>query len=124
MARRLTLQQTLARLGGPDLLQQLQEYIQDVAESTRQTGQKASLALTIETSKAKDSALDDPIVVFKTRLVPKLATPKAHPTFLYVDEGGVYSDDPRQMPMPLAAVPTTDQVVDETGGGQAVAKEV
>lgn len=102
--KRMSLQEVLQRLGGRAIFQQIAEHIQTVAHATGQTGGKGKLTITIETSKTKGSTIDDPMIQFKTQLVPKLPAAPAKVTHLYVSEDGLHSDDPRQVPMEFRVV--------------------
>lgn len=111
MARdRMTIQQVMRRIGGQEIFERLVAEIQRVAWETGETGGKGKVTFTVETSKPKGSTLDDPMIQFKTQLVPKLPAAPARVTHLYVGEEGLSTDDPRQVPMELRAVETSATV--------------
>ena len=122
-AKLLTIQETMQRLGGRDFFQQLREHISIIANATGETGGKGRLTISIETSKPKGSTVDDPMVQFKTQIVPKLPAAPARVTHLYVSEIGLHTQDPRQEQMEFRVVENEAADVREAGGAQPSVRE-
>lgn len=122
-AKLLTIQETMQRLGGRDFFQQLREHISLIANATGETGSKGRLTITIETSKPKGSTIDDPMVQFKTQLVPKFPAAPARVTHLYVSDAGLHTQDPRQEQLDFRVVENEPSEVRDAGTSAPIVKE-
>jgi hypothetical protein len=124
VADRLTIQQAMQRLGGEAIFSRLIGSIEGVALATDECGQKGKVTLTITTFKEKGSEKGDGFVGFETRLVAVPPSPSARATGLYVNEDGLYTDDPRQQRMDLRAVPQGQPEARDVPVGQPQARRV
>lgn len=122
-AKLLTIQETMQRLGGREFFQQLREHISIIANATGETGGKGKLTISIETSKPKGSTLDDPMVQFKTQIVPKLPAAPARVTHLYVSDAGLHTQDPRQEQMDFRVIEGAPSEVRSDGAAAPIVKE-
>lgn len=111
MAKRMTMQQVLQRLGGEAFLQKLIGQVETIGQASDETGRPGQVTLTVKTFKPKEGDTGDLYVGFETDCrITKMPTPKPRRTGLYVSPEGIHTDDPRQVEMELKAV--------ETGAGE------
>ena len=124
MTDRLNIQQAMQRLGGAEIFARLIGAIESVGLATDETGQKGKVTLTISSFKPKGSEKSDGYIGFETRLVAVPPSPSSRSTGLYVDEGGLHTDDPRQVRMDLRAVPQGEPEARDVAVGQPAARRV
>lgn len=100
------------------------EQIESAAFSTDQTGRPGSYTLKVKTFKPKEGEVRDGYVGFETDPEVKLARPKPRRTGMYVSPEGLHTDDPRQAPMDLRAVPQGEPETRDVAVGQPAARRV